>query len=97
MLSSISLSNLYVLDQDEALEFYVGKLGLEVRDDVDYGFMRAARPVRQPDPDRPAEGGLRAAARSLTVPGRLDRPGTARAPPAPARTRPRTRGPEPPR
>ncbi len=32
MLSSISVSNIYVLDQDEALEFYVGKLGLEVRD-----------------------------------------------------------------
>jgi len=40
MLSSISLSNLYVLDQDEALDFYVNKLGLEVREDVDLGFMR---------------------------------------------------------
>jgi catechol 2,3-dioxygenase-like lactoylglutathione lyase family enzyme len=40
MLSSFSLANIYVLDQDEALEFYVGKLGLEVRDDEDLGFMR---------------------------------------------------------
>jgi catechol 2,3-dioxygenase-like lactoylglutathione lyase family enzyme len=29
-----------VLDQDEALDFYVGKLGFEVRDDYDLGFMR---------------------------------------------------------
>ena len=40
MLSSISLSQIYVLDQDEALDFYVGKLGLEVREDQDLGFMR---------------------------------------------------------
>jgi catechol 2,3-dioxygenase-like lactoylglutathione lyase family enzyme len=40
MLSSISLSNIYVLDQDQALDFYVGMLGLEVRDDEDLGFMR---------------------------------------------------------
>ena len=31
---------IYVLDQDEALDFYVGKLGLEVSADVDLGFMR---------------------------------------------------------
>lgn len=29
-----------VLDQDEALDFYCGKLGFEVTDDVDLGFMR---------------------------------------------------------
>lgn len=40
MLSSISLSNVYVLDQDEAVDFYVGKLGLEIREDQDLGFMR---------------------------------------------------------
>src|SRR4051794_36768898 len=40
MLKSIRLSNLYVLDQDEALDFYVGKLGLEVNTDADLGFMR---------------------------------------------------------
>jgi catechol 2,3-dioxygenase-like lactoylglutathione lyase family enzyme len=40
MLSSSSLSQIYVLDQDEALDFYVGKLGLEVNTDADLGFMR---------------------------------------------------------
>jgi predicted enzyme related to lactoylglutathione lyase len=40
MLTSISISNIYVLDQDEALEFYVGKLGLEVREDMNFGPMR---------------------------------------------------------
>jgi predicted enzyme related to lactoylglutathione lyase len=40
MLSSISLSQIYVLDQDEALDFYVGTLGLEMREDQDLGFMR---------------------------------------------------------
>jgi catechol 2,3-dioxygenase-like lactoylglutathione lyase family enzyme len=40
MLTSITISHVWVLDQDEALEFYVGKLGLEVRNDIDLGFMR---------------------------------------------------------
>ncbi len=40
MLNSISISHVFVLDQDEALDFYVGKLGLEVNADVDLGFMR---------------------------------------------------------
>jgi catechol 2,3-dioxygenase-like lactoylglutathione lyase family enzyme len=40
MLNTIRLSSIYVLDQDEALEFYVGKLGLEVHTDQDLGFMR---------------------------------------------------------
>jgi catechol 2,3-dioxygenase-like lactoylglutathione lyase family enzyme len=39
-LSSLTLSSIYVLDQDEALDFYVGKLGLEVHTDQDLGFMR---------------------------------------------------------
>jgi catechol 2,3-dioxygenase-like lactoylglutathione lyase family enzyme len=30
MLNAISHSSVFVLDQDEALDFYVGKLGLEV-------------------------------------------------------------------
>jgi hypothetical protein len=30
MFNSISHSGIYVLDQDEAIDFYVGKLGLEV-------------------------------------------------------------------
>ena len=40
MLTGISISNIYVLDQDEALDFYVGKLGLEVREDQNFGPMR---------------------------------------------------------
>jgi len=40
MLESIKISQIYVLDQDEALAFYVGKLGLEVHTDADLGFMR---------------------------------------------------------
>ncbi len=39
-LSYTRLSSIYVLDQDEALDFYVGKLGLEVGTDADLGFMR---------------------------------------------------------
>ncbi|MBW1597144.1 VOC family protein [Streptomyces sp. JJ38] len=40
MFNAITHSQLYVLDQDQALDFYVGKLGLEVTADVDMGFMR---------------------------------------------------------
>ena len=40
MFNAISRSQLFVLDQDEALDFYVGKLGLEVNTDQDLGFMR---------------------------------------------------------
>ena len=40
MLNSITISHIWVFDQDEALDFYVGKLGLEVGNDLDLGFMR---------------------------------------------------------
>jgi catechol 2,3-dioxygenase-like lactoylglutathione lyase family enzyme len=40
MLKSINISHVWVLDQDEALDFYVGKLGLELRQDMGLGFMR---------------------------------------------------------
>jgi catechol 2,3-dioxygenase-like lactoylglutathione lyase family enzyme len=40
MYSHINTSQIFVLDQDEALAFYVGKLGLEVHTDTDLGFMR---------------------------------------------------------
>ena len=48
---SITHSSVFVLDQDEALDFYVGKLGLEVNTDVDMGFMRwlTVSPPGQPD------------------------------------------------
>lgn len=38
--SSIRITGVKVLDQDEALDFYCGKLSFEVRDDIDLGFMR---------------------------------------------------------
>lgn len=40
MLNGITISHIWVLDQDEALDFYVGKLGLEVTSDQNLGFMR---------------------------------------------------------
>src|SRR5215217_6842760 len=40
MLKALTHTFIYVLDQDEALDFYVGKLGLEVHTDADLGFMR---------------------------------------------------------
>jgi catechol 2,3-dioxygenase-like lactoylglutathione lyase family enzyme len=40
MLTSLTHSQIWVLDQDEALDFYVGKLGLELHTDADLGFMR---------------------------------------------------------
>ena len=53
MLTSISISHVFVLDQDEALDFYVSKLGLEVSNDLDLGFMRwlTVRVPGQPDRD----------------------------------------------
>src|SRR3989475_13126408 len=40
MLKSFAISQIYVLDQGQAVDFYVGKLGLKVKDDQDLGFMR---------------------------------------------------------
>ena len=40
MFSEITHSQIFVLDQDQALDFYVGKLGLVVTADVDFGPMR---------------------------------------------------------
>ncbi len=40
MLNNIGITQIYVLDQDQALDFYVGKLGLEIHTDADLGFMR---------------------------------------------------------
>jgi uncharacterized glyoxalase superfamily protein PhnB len=40
MLSSINISHVFVFDQQKALDFYVGKLGLEVSADMDLGVMR---------------------------------------------------------
>ena len=40
MLTSINISHIFVSDQEEALDFYVGKLGLEVSADQNFGLMR---------------------------------------------------------
>jgi catechol 2,3-dioxygenase-like lactoylglutathione lyase family enzyme len=49
---SITHSAIFVLDQDEALDFYVGKLGMEVNTDVDLGFMRWLTINAPGQPDR---------------------------------------------
>jgi catechol 2,3-dioxygenase-like lactoylglutathione lyase family enzyme len=52
MLKAINISHIWVLDQDQALDFYVGKLGLEVSADMNFGPMRWLT-VRVPgDPTR---------------------------------------------
>ena len=40
MFTALTHSQVWVLDHDEALDFYVGKLGFEVHTDVDLEFMR---------------------------------------------------------
>jgi catechol 2,3-dioxygenase-like lactoylglutathione lyase family enzyme len=40
MINALTHSFVWVLDQDEALDFYVGKLGLEVNTDAPLEFMR---------------------------------------------------------
>jgi catechol 2,3-dioxygenase-like lactoylglutathione lyase family enzyme len=48
----ITHSSIFVLDQDEALDFYVNKLGLEVNTDEDLGFMRWLTVNVPGEPDR---------------------------------------------
>ena len=40
MFNAINISHIFVFDQEEALAFYVDKLGLEVSNDMNLGFMR---------------------------------------------------------
>lgn len=52
MYNAITRSQVFVLDQDEALDFYTNTLGFELAADIDLGFMRWLT-VRVPgDPDR---------------------------------------------
>jgi catechol 2,3-dioxygenase-like lactoylglutathione lyase family enzyme len=53
MLTALSHSFIYVLDHDEAVEFYVGKLGLEVAVDADLGAFRwlTVRVPGRPEPE----------------------------------------------
>lgn len=52
MFQTISRSQLYVLDQDKALDFYTNTLGLEVAADMDLGFMRWLTVCVPGDPGR---------------------------------------------
>ncbi|HEY8760354.1 MAG TPA: VOC family protein [Candidatus Dormibacteraeota bacterium] len=52
MLKSLRISQIYVLDQQQALDFYVGKLGLEVGDDINLGYMRWLTVNVPGEPDR---------------------------------------------
>lgn len=52
MFNAIMQSQIFVLDQDQALDFYVGKLGLEVNTDIDLGFMRWLTVSVPGQPDR---------------------------------------------
>ena len=52
MIDSLRISQIYVLDQDKALDFYVNTLGLEKNTDQDLGFMRFLTVNVPGDPDR---------------------------------------------
>ncbi|HEY3684050.1 MAG TPA: VOC family protein [Streptosporangiaceae bacterium] len=52
MFKAITITSIFVLDQDEALDFYVGKLGFEVHTDEDLGFMRWLEVSVPGDPGR---------------------------------------------
>jgi catechol 2,3-dioxygenase-like lactoylglutathione lyase family enzyme len=52
MYNAITRSQIFVLDQDEAFDFYTNTLGMELAADIDLGFMRWLT-VRVPgDPER---------------------------------------------
>src|ERR1700694_3777789 len=53
MLKSLRISQIYVLDQQQALDFYVGKLGLEVSDGLNLGYMGCLTLTVPGEPDRP--------------------------------------------
>jgi uncharacterized glyoxalase superfamily protein PhnB len=40
MYNGINMSSIFVLDQDKAIDFYVGVLGMELTNNMDLGFMR---------------------------------------------------------
>jgi catechol 2,3-dioxygenase-like lactoylglutathione lyase family enzyme len=52
MFNAITHSSVFVLDQDEAVDFYVGKLGMEIVSDVNLGFMRWLTICVPGQPDR---------------------------------------------
>jgi catechol 2,3-dioxygenase-like lactoylglutathione lyase family enzyme len=52
MLNAIGITQIYVPDQDQALDFYVGKLGFEVTNDMNFGPMRWLTVALPEQPDR---------------------------------------------
>ena len=52
MFTHIAITPVHVLDQDEALAFYVGVLGFEVTNDVDLGVMRWLTVALPAEPER---------------------------------------------
>jgi catechol 2,3-dioxygenase-like lactoylglutathione lyase family enzyme len=52
MLKALTITQIYVLDQDQALDFYVGKLGFEVTQDLMLGPMRWLTIALPGQPDR---------------------------------------------
>ena len=52
MLNGITITQVYVPDQDQALDFYVGKLGMQVREDMNFGPMRWLTVLLPGRPDR---------------------------------------------
>jgi uncharacterized glyoxalase superfamily protein PhnB len=52
MIDSLRISQIFVLDQDKALDFYVNTLGLEKNTDEDLGFMRFLTINVPGDPNR---------------------------------------------
>ena len=52
MLNAITITQIYVPDQDQALDFYVGKLGFEVTNDMQFGPMRWLTVALPGQPDR---------------------------------------------
>jgi catechol 2,3-dioxygenase-like lactoylglutathione lyase family enzyme len=52
MFNAISITAVNVLDQDDALAFYVGKLGFDVHTDADVGIMRWLTVTVPGDPGR---------------------------------------------
>ena len=71
MYTGINISHIFVLDQDKALDFYVNKLGMEVNQDLDLGFMRwltvsvPGQPGREVLLERPGPPGMDEAAAEM--------------------------------
>ncbi|MGY1744083.1 VOC family protein [Blastococcus sp. SYSU D00695] len=55
MLTGITITQIYVPDQDAALDFYVGKLGFEVHTDQSFGPMRFLTVALPAQDGRPAQ------------------------------------------